>query len=237
MTHRKALYEDKEEGYFSFPRLDLLEMLPPGGGLSLLELGAGRGATLREAKRLGLAAYTVGIDLVEPAPAGAGDDACAPDRFLCGNVEELGADLAAALDEASFDAVVCADVLEHLVDPWSTVKNLARFLKPGGVFLSSIPNVRNHRMLRPILLHGDFRYEEAGLSDRTHLRYFCRKNVRDLFEGAGLVVEEIAENMGGYGRHHRLLDRFTLGLLHEFFVFQYRTKARRPSLAGDGGGS
>jgi SAM-dependent methyltransferase len=200
----------------------------------VLELGAGRGATLREAKRLGLAAYTVGIDLVEPTPAGASDDPCAPDRFLCGNVEDPGAGLAETLVEASFDAVVCADVLEHLVDPWSTVRTLARFLKPGGLFLSSIPNVRNHRLLRPILLHGDFRYEEAGLSDRTHLRFFCRKNVRDLFEGAGLVIDEIAENMGGYGRHHRLLDRLTLGLLHEFFVFQYRTKARRPPAAERG---
>lgn len=226
-ARRRGLYDEKEEGYFNFPRLDLLQMLPSGEGLSLLELGAGNGATLREAKRLGIAAYAVGIELVAPDAPPDGDP-CAPDRFIYGDVEDLGLDLT----EESFDVVLCADVLEHLVDPWRTVRTLSRYLKPGGVFLSSIPNVRNHRLLRPILIGGDFRYEEAGLLDRTHLRFFCRKNVRDLFEQAGLVVDEMAENMGGFGRHHRLLDRLTFGLLHDFFVFQFRTRARRPPLAG-----
>jgi SAM-dependent methyltransferase len=217
-----ALYADKHRGYFTAARLDLLEMLPPGGGLRLLELGAGDGATLRAAKALGLAGFTVGIDIVEPAAPPAGEPAV--DRFLCGNVEIMELDL----ELETFDAVLCADVLEHLVDPWRVVVRLAGLLRPGGVFLSSIPNLRNHRALRPIVLGGDFRYAEAGLLDRSHLRFFCRGNIRELFEGAGLVVEAMEENMGGYGLRHRLLDRLTLGRLHEFFVFQYRTRARKP---------
>jgi SAM-dependent methyltransferase len=213
------LYEEKERGYYAAARMDLLRLLPPGGGLRVLELGAGDGATLRAARETGLASYTVGIDLAEPEGGAPGVD-----RFIHGNFEALDPDLPAG----GFDAVLCADVLEHLVDPWRTVARLAGWLRPGGVFLSSIPNIRNHRALRAIVLQGDFRYAPAGLLDRSHLRFFCRRNIRELFEGAGLVVEAMEENMGGYGLRHRALDALTFGRLHDFFVFQYRTRARKP---------
>ncbi len=223
-----ALYLDKEPGYFNYPRLDLLAMLPPNAGLRLLEIGAGNGATLRQAKALGIASYTVGVDIVEPSPADAADaaDAGLPpvDRFLCGDVDTV----AAELDGGTFDVVLCADVLEHLIDPWRTVTLLTRLLKPGGIFLSSIPNLRNHRALRSIVLGGDFRYAEAGLLDRTHLRFFCRKNIRELFEQAGLQVEAMEANMGAYGLRHRALNALTAGRLKDFFIFQYRTLARKP---------
>jgi SAM-dependent methyltransferase len=135
--------------------------------------------------------------------------------------------------EESFDAVICADVLEHLRDPWASVRRLARLLKPNGLLLSSIPNFRNHRALRSIVLQGDFQYADAGLLDRTHLRFFCRANARDLFEQAGLVVETVEENMGAYGLRHRLLDSLTFGLLHDFFVFQFRISARKSAVEGN----
>jgi SAM-dependent methyltransferase len=213
------LYTGKERGYFTFARQDLLGMLPQGGGLRILEIGAGDGSTLRAAKALGIASYVAGADLTPPA-AGTPE----LDLFLQGNVETLDF----GLPEESFDVVLCADVLEHLVDPWRMVSRLAALLRPGGVLLSSIPNARNHRMLRRIALGGDFGYEDAGLLDRSHLRFFCRRNIRELFEGAGLVVEAMEENMGGYGLRHRALDALTFGRLHDFFVFQYRTRARKP---------
>ncbi len=226
MTDRAAsLYASKDAGYFGAVRHDLLDMLPKGGGLRVVEIGSGSGATLREAKARGLARYTVSLDIVAP-PEGP-KDGCQVDRVLVGDVESLELDL----EDGSVDAVLCADVLEHLVDPWSTVGRLARLIAPGGVLVSSIPNVRNHRVLRPLLVSGDFPYAEAGLLDRSHLRFFCRRNIRELFEQAGLVVEAMAENMGGYGIRHRLLDLATLGMLHDLFVFQYVTRARKP-LAG-----
>jgi len=222
MDTTAALYSDKEKGYFNYPRLDLLEMLPRDGGLKLLELGAGDGATLRTAKALGIAAYTVGIDLVEAVPA---PDGLPPvDLFLCGNIESMPLDL----PSGPFDVVLCADVLEHLVDPWRVVRRLADQLRPGGLLLSSIPNVRNHRVLAQVVLRGDFRYAPAGLLDRSHLRFFCRRNIRELFEQAGLVIETMQPNMGAYGWRHKAINALTAGLLRELFVFQYRTAARKP---------
>jgi 2-polyprenyl-3-methyl-5-hydroxy-6-metoxy-1,4-benzoquinol methylase len=217
-----ALYAGKEKGYFRAARLDLLALLAPARGLRLLELGAGGGATLRAAKSLGIAAFTMGIDLMAPEPDGPGEPAI--DRFLRGDIEALDAELPAA----EFDAVLCADVLEHLVDPWRVVGRLAACLKPGGLFLSSIPNVRNHRVLRAIAVEGDFCYAEAGLLDRSHLRFFCRRNIRQLFEGAGLEIEAMATNMGGYGLRHKAVNALTLGLLRDLFVFQFLTRARKP---------
>jgi 2-polyprenyl-3-methyl-5-hydroxy-6-metoxy-1,4-benzoquinol methylase len=223
MTHDIAdLYRDKGASYFGTPRLDLLGMLPAGGGLSLLELGAGDGATLRAAKRLGLASSTAGIDLVAP-DLGAADERI--DRFLTGDCERMELDL----PPGSFDAVLCADVLEHLVDPWRMVRRLTELLRPGGLFLASLPNFRNHRAWWPILFAGDFRYEPSGLRDHTHLRFFCRQNIEQLFQNAGLEVEAMAENMGAYGRRHRLLDALTCRLGHDFFVFQFRVQARKPA--------
>jgi SAM-dependent methyltransferase len=247
MDAAAALYREKERGYFNYPRLDLLEMLPAGAGLRLLELGAGDGATLRAAKACGIASYAVGVDIFDPADGGAEG---APhqidridrvdrveridrvDRFIVGNVETMELDL--PLDH--FDAVLCADVLEHLIDPWEVVRRLARHLRPGGVFLSSVPNLRNHRALAQIVLRGDFHYAEAGLLDRSHLRFFCRKNIRELFVQAGLVIEAMETNMGAYGLRHRAINLLTAGLLREFFVLQYRTRARKPGAAASGSG-
>jgi 2-polyprenyl-3-methyl-5-hydroxy-6-metoxy-1,4-benzoquinol methylase len=217
-----ALYTGKEKGYFHAARLDLLAMLAPAKGLRLLELGAGGGATLRAAKALGLASYTVGIDLVAPEYGGSGEPEI--DRFVRGNIETLEAEFPAE----EFDAILCADVLEHLIDPWHVVARLASYLKPGGLFLSSIPNVRNHRVLRAIAVEGDFRYAEAGLLDRSHLRFFCRRNIRDLFAQAGLEIEAMRTNMGGYGWRHRAVNALTLGLFRDLFVFQFLTRARKP---------
>lgn len=218
------LYDSKERGYFTAARLDLLEMLPPLTGLRILEVGAGEGATLRAAKERGLAAYTVGVELVSSEVKGGG--ATDADVFVTGDFETI--DLAVL--GGGFDVVVCADILEHLRDPWMSVRRLATLLKPGGVLLSSIPNFRNHRALAPILFKGDFRYAEAGLLDRSHLRFFCRANARDLFEQAGLVVETIEANMGGYGLRHRILNLLTLGFFHDFFVFQFRISARKANV-------
>ena len=221
------LYRSKETGYFNNPRLDLLAMLEPARGLHLLELGAGNGATLAAARSTGLASYCVGIDIVSPEHLAPGVD-----RFFCADVEAVDLEDLDGFEmpAGGFDAVICADVLEHLVDPWRAVVRLATLLKPGGAFLSSIPNIRNHRALAAIAVHGDFRYAPAGLLDRSHLRFFCRKNIRELFEQAGLAVEAMETNMGGYGLRHRALDLATFGRLHDLFVFQFRTLARKPSI-------
>ncbi len=222
MSVTQGLYIEKPVGYFNAARLDLLSMLPSGEHLRLLELGSGQGDTLRAAKESGLASYAVGIDLLPPATSHPAVGIV--DQFIVGDLD----DPAFTFPTREFDAIVCADVLEHLVDPWSVLKRAVQILRPGGWLATSIPNIRNHRAMRQIVFKGEFDYQPAGIFDRSHLRFFCRRNAETLVREAGLVVERVEENMGGYGLRHRLLDALTIGLLHDFFVFQFRILARKP---------
>lgn len=195
------MYTTKQKGYFTAARTDIIQLLPQRPNNRILEVGAGTGETLKEAKRLGLAQEVVGIELVKI------DDQISPeiDEFIVGNIETLELDF----EREYFNAILCADVLEHLVNP------------------SSIPNIRNYRVMRSILLSGDFEYQDAGILDRTHLSFFCRKNIIEMFEELGYEIVKVNLNMGGYGIKHKIIDHMTMGLLKDLFVFQYCTVARK----------
>jgi SAM-dependent methyltransferase len=87
------------------------------------------------------------------------------------------------LDE-SFDLVVCADVLEHLVDPWETVRRLRSVAAPGGTPVMSVPNIRFYRALWKIGFGDGFRYETDGIFDVTHLRFFTRSTIESMVQDA-----------------------------------------------------
>jgi 2-polyprenyl-3-methyl-5-hydroxy-6-metoxy-1,4-benzoquinol methylase len=92
----------------------------------------------------------------------------------------------AALD-GPYDRILFGDVLEHLVDPGRVLEGVRHLLGPGGRVLISIPNVANWR-LRWRLLLGRFEYEDVGLCDRTHLRFYTYGTARALVEDAGYGV-------------------------------------------------
>jgi 2-polyprenyl-3-methyl-5-hydroxy-6-metoxy-1,4-benzoquinol methylase len=107
------------------------------------------------------------------------------DRVIVGDAEALDYD--EVLGTERFDAILFADVLEHLRDPAALLTGIRSFLANGGVVVASIPNVA-HGSVRLALLGGEFRYREQGLLDETHLRFFTRESIEDLFEAAGYVV-------------------------------------------------
>lgn len=88
------------------------------------------------------------------------------------------------------DCVIFADVLEHLVDPWTTFRRWCAGLRPGAVVVVSLPNVGHHSVTIP-LWKGRWDYGKEGLLDRTHLRFFTRQTSLDLFQESGLQVEHM----------------------------------------------
>ncbi len=92
--------------------------------------------------------------------------------------------------DAPFDAVVCADVLEHFAHPERLLERVRAWLKDGGVLLASIPNIANISV-RLSLLFGQFRYADRGLLDRTHLVFHTRSSGRDLLEQNGFRIRAV----------------------------------------------
>ena len=111
------------------------------------------------------------------------------DRVELGDVETFCA--GPPPDEAPFDCLVCADVLEHLVDPWTALERASAWLAPGATVVISLPNVLWYRNLRRLVRHRSFPRDAVGQFDRTHLRWFSLSDAKALLEGAGLTVTAV----------------------------------------------
>ena len=91
----------------------------------------------------------------------------------------------------AFDFVTFGDVLEHIADPGEVLQQTRELLGPEGYVIASIPNVA-HLAVRSMLLEGRFEYSKLGIMDETHLRFFTRDSILELFAAAGFAVERIA---------------------------------------------
>ena len=154
-----------------------------GTDRKVLELGPGPGHMTAVLSDRGCT--VVGIELDAEAAVTAGQFS---ERVIVGDLDEL--DLASELADARFDVIVAADVLEHLKDPLKALERLRSFLAPGGFFVISLPNVA-HGSVRLALLAGHFPYQNVGLLDRTHLRFFTRESIDEMLDQAELGVAEI----------------------------------------------
>lgn len=215
-------YLDKDRAYFNHARQDIRPLLPKLIVESALEVGCANGATLGWLKSEGIVRNTVGIELFEHAASIAEQQV---DIVLCGPAEEKLEELPT---DAAFDLVLCLDVLEHMVDPWAFLTRLAPLVKPGGLLIASIPNVRYIGVLAPLLLRGDWCYRDEGVLDRTHLRFFTRKSAVELMQTGGLQIVHCRGNVPDSPSRVHKLDRLSKGLLHEFCVYQWIISARRP---------
>lgn len=180
-------YEGKDQGYFSFVRREIQPLLPPSIG-TVLEIGCGAGATLDWLRRDHGAAWTIGVELTGAAAEVARTRV---DRIVVGDIEELELDV----EPESVDLILALDVLEHLRDPWSVVRKLHGLLKPGGIMISSIPNVAHYSVAMPLLLRGRWDYQQEGLLDRTHLRFFVERTAIELATTSGLVLDDLRYNV------------------------------------------
>lgn len=154
-----------------------------GEGRRVLELGPAAG--YMSAVLQGRGCTVIGVEL-DPEMAAQAARFC--ERVIVGDLDTL--DLEAELGEERFDVIVAADVLEHLRDPLATLRALLPFLKPEGWFVVSLPNVA-HASVRLALLEGRFQYQDLGLLDRTHLRFFTHESIAQLFDEAELAIVEM----------------------------------------------
>lgn len=160
-----------------------------GGSRTVLDVGCSTGYLARVLRDRGCTVSGVEYDA-------AAAEVARPllDQLVVGDLEHI--DLAAAFEGRTFDVVVFGDVLEHLRDPLAALRAVLPVLAPDGSVVASIPNIA-HASVRLSLLKGDFDYRPLGLLDTTHVRFFTRRSVQELFWDAGLVVTEVRRTTAG----------------------------------------
>lgn len=191
-------YTAKDLAYYSNARTDYVNLLPSNAEASILELGCGNGATGALALRDGKAGTYVGVELI---PEMADQAAQVLTKVHQGDVERMELPYA----PGTFDALVISEVLEHLVNPETTLRRLVGMLKPGAVVMASSPNIGYWENVLA-LARGQFRYTDSGMMDRTHLRWFTPSSFRELFEGAGIAVDRLAP-LNSLNRWERIIGK------------------------------
>ncbi|WCM52916.1 class I SAM-dependent methyltransferase [Pseudomonas sp. WJP1] len=172
----------KQTPVHQFHNPDLLKLMP-ANARRVVEIGCSSGALAREYKKLNPHVHYTGIE-IDPGYAQLAREHC--DRVLDMNIETACADLLAG--DLAADCWVFGDVLEHLYDPWALLQKIREASAPGSCVVACIPNAQ-HWSVQARLSVGDFRYEDAGLFDRTHIRWFTLVTMLELFTQAGWTVE------------------------------------------------
>jgi len=157
----------------------VLSIVGAGEGRRALDVGCAQGHLFEEFVIQGW--ECIGID------SDAADVATCIGRGLDAVELDISTDLPASL--GSFDLVVFADVLEHLPDPIRLLRNVHSLLNPDARVVISVPNVA-HLSVRAQLLFGRFRYSDRGILDRTHLRFFTRRTIKELLTDADFSIHQ-----------------------------------------------
>jgi glycosyltransferase involved in cell wall biosynthesis len=188
---------------------------------NLLDLGCSSGLLSERIRALG---YTVtGIDVLELEGVRQ-----RVDHFIAANLDEgLPAETA---EYGPYDAVVCGDILEHVRDPEAILRAIRSLLTAEGVLITSVPNF-GHWYPRGRTALGRFDYDQRGLLDNGHVRFFMRRGLRRRLrdagfsvvrqEATGLPLDVLAQHGGVARRVVRVIDRALISLWPTMFTYQF----------------
>jgi len=166
------------------PNLDLLAVMP--AAKRVVEVGCSRGALARAYKQRHPDSHYLGIE-IDPAYAAEARNHC--DEVRVANIEALISS-GAFSDLPAAQCWVFGDTLEHLQDPWLVLRSLHGGLDPQGCVCACIPNMQ-HWSIQLRLNGGLIEYADSGLLDRTHLRWFSRLTMVQLFESSGYQIASL----------------------------------------------
>jgi SAM-dependent methyltransferase len=170
--------------YPDYANPELLDKIPLNAK-TILDVGCAQGALGAAYLRRNPKCRVLGIDLDEEALEQARHRLT---EVACVDVEANPMPFEVP---GGIDCIVYGDVLEHLVDPWALLTEHAKYLSPHGTVLVCMPNVE-HWSFAARLLGGTFDYEEMGLFDKTHLRWFTPRTMGAALTGAGLMLADLA---------------------------------------------
>lgn len=216
MTESTMTDSDVKRAYFAHLRTDVLALVPDGAR-SFLSVGCGAGRTEAELVKQGCS--VTGIEM----------DSNAAEIARANGLEIFEGDIAqfdGQLAGRAFDCVICADILEHLPDPASVLRECVALLRPGGSVVVSVPNFRHYSIFAALFLRGHCEYVDAGILDRTHLRITTRKMAEQWFRDVGLTADVVRYRL--QRRRDKYVSAATFGLFREFLSPQVLLRGIKP---------
>jgi 2-polyprenyl-3-methyl-5-hydroxy-6-metoxy-1,4-benzoquinol methylase len=215
LTHQ---YAAKPVGYYEMERAEILPLVPKTSRL-ILDVGCSSGAFGAALKREIGGCEVWGI---EPVKSASDVASTRLDHVINGTITSA----ASELEGKCFDAICFNDVLEHMAKPEEALHIAKDLLSDKGVVVASIPNILHFYQIWEILTQQDWRYQDAGILDNTHLRFFTRKSIIRLFESCGFTVEVIKGVNPSYGVKYKVANAITLGKLADWKYIQFGVTAR-----------
>lgn len=236
------LSSSKKGSYYSFARNEVVDAIVKDSipAKRVLEVGCAGGATGKRLKELLSVDYYVGVEISEEAAGVAKQHL---DKVIVGDIEKMDLTDDCGLKQSDFDLVLALDVLEHLYNPWDLLATLSEYLKPGGHVVASIPNIQNILIIKD-LIKGKWKYEDAGILDVTHLRFFTLEEIERMFSGAGLSIQKSSpvfnppidissiKETGNVFNHENLsISGLSKEELLNLFTHQYIIIAKKPAVS------
>ena len=168
-------------------RKDIIELVPESAK-RVIELGCMEGENLNGLKERGVTEY-IGIDMTVPSN---------PENMSKFIAMDLDSDAMLDIKEGAYDVIIAADILEHLRYPIATINSFKKYLRPGGSFITSIPNIAHIDVIVK-MMSSEFQYDPSGLLDRTHQRFWSQKSINAMFTSCGFKSEISNFNTAIYG--------------------------------------
>jgi 2-polyprenyl-3-methyl-5-hydroxy-6-metoxy-1,4-benzoquinol methylase len=211
---------------YTGPRSDILKSIPYESR-KILDIGCSTGELGNRLKQQ-RDAHVTGIELSADL---ASEAQTKLDRVIIDDIEKIS--LNDYFPPKYFDCIIFGDVLEHLRDPWTVLRNATHVLRDDGVVVASIPNIRHYTTVMNLILKAYWPYRDRGIHDKNHLRFFTCRNIKELFGESDLQITKIHRNYRiiesphPYNKYSRY---FAFPLIKDFLTFQYIILAeKRPS--------
>ena len=195
-----------KQNYHGHARYEILPYMPKKFS-KVVDVGGSAGGTLSAIRQMAPHAITVCLDADEPSLQIARTQ----------GHQAIRCDLDREIPEVfqDSDVVLFLDILEHLVDPWTVLSTIVAKLRPGTNVIISLPNVRYWNVSLNLVLRGQWTLQDAGVLDRTHLRFFTRNSGAALVSNGGLTLKASVSKVAP-GLRFQLLNLMTLGVLRDF---------------------
>lgn len=165
--------------YYASERGDIIALIPIEAK-RILDVGCGfglMGRSIKEKRKF------VEVSGIEAEPNAIEIAKTNLDAVIAGDVESVKL----PFENGYFDCIIYGEILEHLKDPWQTLKEHGKYLKKGGLCIASMPNISHYSIIKG-LLKDEWDYKDSGILDKTHLRFFTIDGIRKMFRDAGYAI-------------------------------------------------